>query len=303
MSFPAQPLGRRSVYLLPTREGLWFGATLLVLLLAAINYGNGLAYAITFLLASLATLSSAAAQRNLLGLSVHEGLPRANFVGSPVTFRVIVVNPSALPRFGITVAPERGPGLAFDLAAHEHRTVDIPWQTRRRGPVMPPRLRLSSRYPFGLLRAFSRHIPLEDPAIAYPAPAPHAPLPSGRPSADSEQEALGVNAEGGGDFVGLSALRPGESPRHVHWKAVAAGRGLMVKRFAGLAEREIWLTLPTLGDIEERLSRLCRQVLDAEQQGYRYGLTVDGAPLTPNAGPLHLEACLSKLALYEDAIR
>ena len=303
MSLPAQTLGRRSVYLLPTREGLWFGATLLVLLLAAINYDNGLAYAVAFLLASLATLSSAAAQRNLLGLSVHEGLPQANFAGFPVTFRVIVGNPSNVPRLGITLAPERGPGQTFDLPAHEHRTVDIPWQTRRRGLVPAPSLRLSSRYPFGLLRAFSRRLPLEDPAIAYPSPALHAPLPSGRPGADSDQEALGVGTDGGGDFVGLSALRPGESPRHIHWKAVAAGRGLVVKRFAGLAEREVWLTLPPFGDLEERLSRLCRQVLEAERQGYRYGLETCGAALAPGAGPLHLEACLSKLALHESTVR
>lgn len=303
MSFPAQTLGRRSVYLLPTREGLWFAATLFVLLLAAINYGNGLVYAVTFLLASLATLSSAVAQRNLLGVTVHEGLARSNFAGSPVTFRVIVVNPSSAPRFGVTVAPLRSPGHTFDLSAHEHRAIDIPWETERRGFVPAPALRLSSRYPFGLLRVFSRRILLEDPAIAYPAPVAHASLPGGRPSADSDHEALSLSTDGGGDFVGLSALKPGESPRHIHWKAVAAGRGLLVKRFAGLAEREIWLTLPLLGDLEGRLSHLCRQVLEAEQQGYRYGLVIGDAVLAPNAGNAHLEACLNKLALYEDAAR
>ena len=46
-------LERRSLYILPTREGLYFGAMLGVILIAATNYANGLAYALAFLLASV----------------------------------------------------------------------------------------------------------------------------------------------------------------------------------------------------------------------------------------------------------
>jgi len=299
MSAPVRTLGRRSIYLLPTREGMWFAGTLLVLLLAAMNYGNGLAYALTFLLASLATLSSAISQRNLLGLAVHEDLPRAGFAGSPVGFRVIVVNTSTAPRLGITVTANKGPTMTVDLAPHERRVIEIPWNTTRRGVIPAPSVRLKSRYPFGLVQTFSRRIALQDPAIAYPRPLAHAALPGGHASADTDFEAVGLGPDGGGDFMGLSAFRPGESPRHIHWKAVAAGRGLLVKRFAGLAEREIWLSLPKEGDIEERLSRICRQALDAERGGYRYGLVIGAAHIPPGSGPSHLEACLRTLALYD----
>ncbi|HUW98210.1 MAG TPA: DUF58 domain-containing protein [Acidiferrobacter sp.] len=301
MSLAAWTLGRRSIYLLPTGEGLWFAGTLFVVLLAAMNYGNGLAYALTFLLAASATLSSAMSQRNLLGLVIHEGLPRADFARSPVGFQVIVVNPGPVPRLGITVTADKGPSLTVDLAAHERRMVEIPWNTTRRGLVPAPVVRVHSRYPFGLLRAFSRRIALQDPAIAYPAPAAHAALPSGQASADTDHEAVGPSQDGGGDFMGLAAFKEGESPRHIHWKAVAAGRGLLVKRFAGLAEREIWLVLPQEGDIEQRLSYVCRQVLEAERGGYRYGLVIGATRIPPGIGPAHLEGCLRTLALYDDA--
>lgn len=299
MSLPARTLGRRSVYLLPTREGLWFAATLLVLLLGAMNYNNGLAYAVTFLLASLATLSTMVGQRNLLGLTIHESLPRSAFAGSPVGFRVVLVNSEPKPRLGVVLKVHKGPILTLNLAPHEQRTIEIPWPTERRGQVAAPALRISSSYPFGLLRVFSRRLALEDAALAYPRPAAHAALPSGGTHGDADQDALDGGQDGGGDFVGLSPLRAGESPRHIHWKAVAAGRGLLVKRFAGLAEREIWLTLGSTGDIEERLSRLCRQALDAERESYRYGLVLGADRLPPNAGPLHLETCLRRLALYD----
>ncbi|MHB8255189.1 MAG: DUF58 domain-containing protein [Acidiferrobacter sp.] len=300
MSLAARTLGRRSVYLLPTREGLWFGGLLLVLLLAAMNYGNGLAYAITFLLAALATLSSAIGQRNLVGLTVSEGLPRADFAGSPVGFRVMVINSNERPRLGVMVAAHKGPAISIDLAGHERRTIEIPWETTRRGTVPAPRVRVSSRYPFGLLRVFSRRIALTEPAIVYPKPAPYAALPGARASADTDLETVGLGLDGGGDFTGLSAYRPGESPRHIHWKAAAAGRGLLVKHFAGQAEREIWLIWPSVGETEEQLARLCRQILDAERGGYRYGLIMGASRISPSAGPLHLAACLKKLALYQD---
>lgn len=299
MSRPALTLGRRSIYLLPTREGLWFGATVFVLLLAAVNYGNGLAYAITFLLAAFATLSSAIGQRNLLGLAVHEAAPRPAFAGSPVGFRVILANPTETPRLGVTVSAPQGPPVTVDLAAREQRTIEIPWATSRRGIVPAPALRIGSRYPFGLLRVFSRRIPLEDAAVAYPRPAAFAALPPGRATRESEKDCADQGLGGGGDFTGLAAYRAGENPRHIHWKAVAAGKGLLVKRFAGLAEHEIWLALDTGRDTEEELGRLCRQVLDAENGGYRYGLALPETRIPPGAGAAHRERCLRSLALYD----
>ena len=303
MSRPAQTLGRRSLYLLPTREGLWFGATLFVLLLAAVNYGNGLAYAVTFLLAAFATLSSVVSQRNLLGLVVHEGLARPAFAGAAVGFRIVLANPTDTPRYGVAITAQQGPPALVDLAAREQRTIEIPWSTTRRGLVSAPTIRLSSRYPFGLLRVFSRRIALEDPAIVYPRPASFAPLPPGRAKDDRDAEPATLYAGGGGDFTGLADYRPGENPRHIHWRAVAAGKGLLVKRFAGLAEREIWLALDASPDPEEGLSRLCRQSLEAEKGGYRYGLTLGAVRIAPGAGPVHLERCLKSLALYDSAPR
>ena len=303
MSRPAQTLGRRSIYLLPTREGLWFGATVFVLLLAAVNYGNGLAYAVTFLLAAFATLSSAQGQRNLLGLVVHEGLPRPAFAGSPVAFRVILVNPTDSPRLGVTITGHPGPPITVDLAAREQRAIEVPWPTTQRGAVPAPTLRVSSRYPFGLLRVFSRRIALEDAAIVYPRPAPFAPLPPGCAGDDHDLDAATLHGGGGGDFTGLADYRPGENPRHIHWKAMAAGKGVLVKRFAGLAEREIRLTLDAGPDREEGLQRLCRQCLDAEKGSYRYGLALDPVHIPPGAGAAHLEHCLTSLALYDGTRR
>ena len=46
-------LTQRNVYILPTRPGFTLGATLLVLLVASINYQLNLGYLLTFLLAEI----------------------------------------------------------------------------------------------------------------------------------------------------------------------------------------------------------------------------------------------------------
>ena len=50
-------LERWRIYILPTRAGLLFGLALFTMLLAAINYGLALGFALTFLLASVGLVS------------------------------------------------------------------------------------------------------------------------------------------------------------------------------------------------------------------------------------------------------
>ena len=49
-------LGRRRVYILPTRAGMLYAMTLIAMLIGSVNYNLGLGYVLTFLLAGLAEL-------------------------------------------------------------------------------------------------------------------------------------------------------------------------------------------------------------------------------------------------------
>ena len=64
-------LGQRNIYILPTRAGLTFALTLIVMLLASINYQLNLCYALTFLLAGAGLVSMHVTHSNLRGLTLH----------------------------------------------------------------------------------------------------------------------------------------------------------------------------------------------------------------------------------------
>src|SRR4051812_21996592 len=64
-------LTQRNVYILPTRPGWMMGVTLLVLLVASINYQLSLGYLLTFLLAGSALVGMHVCHGTLRGLAMN----------------------------------------------------------------------------------------------------------------------------------------------------------------------------------------------------------------------------------------
>lgn len=290
-------LARRQLYILPTAGGLVFSLLLVVLLLAAVNYTNSLAYGLCFLLAAIAIVSMLDTHRNLHGLHVSLGPSTPVFAGNPAGFEVCLDNSSESARFGVCVERDRTEVRRVDLRAGEQRYVRIDVPTRRRGYVTAPALVISTRFPLGFLYAWSRRIQLPQRCFVYPQPAPPGPMPV----APDEQFAQDQNPRAEGeDFVGLREFRPGDSPRHVSWRAVARGQGMLTKQFGGGGRASLWLDWDTLAglDAEYRLSQLCRWVLDCEHAGLRYGLRLPDTQIAPAQGEAHRRRCLTALALF-----
>lgn len=309
---PALKLGFRQVYILPTRYGLLFGLLILVLLLASINYGNGLAYGLTFLLASLALVSSVHTQRNLLGLALMPGGATPVFAGQNAEFDFCLHNASGRPRWGLVVeqdlisTPGRRaqgksqprPVARVEIPAGDSGCARVSLAAPRRGRLQAPRCRVATRYPLALFYAWSPWVEADRHCIVYPRPA--EPDQVTRRSGAQDGDGTGGGGRGGDDFTGLREYRPGDSLRHVHWKAVARGQGWHTKEFGGGGVGRSWLDWTPLDgfDPETRLSILTRWVLDAERDGDRYGLRLPGRVIEPGSGEAHERACLTALALF-----
>lgn len=147
-------LNQRRVFILPTRQGGAFGLALLVMLLAAINYQNSLAYGLTFLLLSLGVVTILHTYRNLAGLRLTALGADPVFAGERAGFRVRLESPRRA-RQAIAVGwPER-PLEYADLAGDAAAEVLLFHPTERRGWLRPGRLRVESRFPLGLLVAWA----------------------------------------------------------------------------------------------------------------------------------------------------
>jgi uncharacterized protein (DUF58 family) len=298
-------LDHRNVYILPTRAGLVFAATVVVLLLASINYQLSLGYALTFLLAGSAVVSMHVTHNTLRGLTLHLRPPAPGFAGQPAPIDVVLTN-RGQPRYGVSLRLDRSPagsGAWIDIAAGTQAQAQLRLVPDHRGWFELPAIQVQTRFPLGLFRAWAIWRPAS-PLLAYPAPEPAAPpVPAARPVAGGDS-ANARRATGAGDLEGVRAYRRGDSPRSVVWKkAVLALEGageLTVRDHSTPLRQQRWLDWAACAPLppEARLSRLTAWVLAAHQQGIDYGLSLPGREWPLGHGEAHRRACLEALALW-----
>jgi uncharacterized protein (DUF58 family) len=290
-------LTQRNVYILPTRAGWMMALTLLVLLVASINYQLNLGYVLTFLLAGSALIGMHICHGTLRGITMHLIAPDAQFAGAGVPIGIQMASLSRSVRYGIGLAVwGSGHWSWTDVPAQGSTKVQVSFTPAHRGLHRVPTLTAETRFPLGTFRVWTVWRPAAQ-VLVYPAPEAHPPpLPPGEPRAGG---AASTQKQTTGEFDGVRAYRRGDPLKLVVWKKVAKADEL-VSRDAQQTQRfELWLDLAnTTGDLEARLSRLCAWVLLAERQQLRYGLRLGGTEIDPNSGEAHKRACLQALAMH-----
>lgn len=292
------PVRLRRVYIVPTRNGLLFGATLAFLLLGSVNYNLGLGYVLTFLLGGLGVVAMLHTWRNLAGLELRPGPVQPVFAGEQARFQVLAVNTGRLARTAIGIARTRTATPSFvDVPATDAVLLTVTAATRRRGWMPLGRFTALTTQPLGLFRAWC-DVELDQRCLVYPAPEPgNPPLPRAAASASG----AGLHGAGAEDFAGLRQYRPGDSLRHVAWKAAAREAGLRTKEFTAPSGPTVWLDwalLPAGMPTEQRLARFVRWVLSADLAQVPYGMRLPGWETAPDAGPAHRGRCLERLATF-----
>ena len=299
---PAEPLPlrlvQRRIFVLPTRFGLVFAVTLLVMLLTSINYNLGLGYVLTFTLGGIGVASILHAFRNLLHLQIHAAPCPSVHAGDVAGFSLRISNDASRPRTALVVtAADSGSSQRIDIRARDDRVVTLPVPARDRGWMLPGRISIATTYPLGMIRAWSVLTPALR-CLVYPRPeTPPQPLPL--PAARSAGVASGDAGED--DFAGLREHQPADQPGHVAWRLAARSEQLFTKQFTGggCAELELrWSDLPDSLDTEARIARLTRWTLLAEAAGVRFGLVLPGQHIGTDSGATHRDRCLRALALF-----
>jgi uncharacterized protein (DUF58 family) len=296
----ALALTQRNVYILPTRPGLMLAATLVVLLVASINYQLNLGYLLTFLLAGSAVAGMHVCHATLRGLRLTLSPPEPVFAGSHAPLRIVLTHERKAPRYGI--------GLAVLDDEHEDRwawtdvpglgsaTVSVAFQPQRRGLHRVPPLTAETRFPLGTFRVWTVWRPAAQ-VLVYPAPeAMPPPLPEGEPRAGTSGPS---RVQSSGEFDGVRAYRRGDPVKMVVWKKAAKADELVSRDTQQAQRRELWLDFAAAGamDTEARLARLAAWVLQADRLGLDYGLRLPGQTIAPDTGEAHRRRCLEALAL------
>jgi uncharacterized protein (DUF58 family) len=287
-------LNQRRIFIFLTRQGGLTGLLIAALFVGGINYANNLLLATSFLLASLFVIAIHHTYANLSGLRITALTASPAFAGEEARFLLRLddvrerEHESLLLEWdGVTVPVDWVNGV---------QEVAVPLTTTKRGWFRPPRLKLSSTYPLGMLRAWT-WLDLDMAAVVYPHPEASEAMPTG-PGTDGEGERH--RKRGHEDFDGLKDFTPGDPLAHISWKHLARGRGLLTKTYASEeigSDMLDWDALQGLG-IETRLSRLAWWVVMLAQHNHAFGLRLPGTEIPAAIGIEQRDACLRALALF-----
>jgi uncharacterized protein (DUF58 family) len=287
-------LTHKRVYILPTKHGLEFVVIMFLVLLIAFIYNNNLAYLLAFLLGSVFFITILHSFKSLAGLVIYKGQTGAAFAGEPASFDIHISNLSKEPRFNLEI--QLNEAVNFNLAAQQKHCVTLYMPTQKRGWLPCGKIVLSSTYPLGLFRAWTV-LKFDSKALVYPKPAKEL---IEFPESSGIQNQHGQAKKGNDDFYGLTEYQAGDSIRQIHWKTFAKGLGLFSKQYGGEALAELWLNYDAAPGYatEQRLSCMCRWLVDADKGGLHYGFILPGVKIEPSSGTAHFKKCLEALALF-----
>ncbi|AMP06887.1 DUF58 domain-containing protein [Collimonas pratensis] len=301
-------LTQRRVFIVPSRPGLAFAFMLVLLFLCSINYNLSLGFGLTFLLAACAVIDMHLTFRNLAYLHLSAGKAAPVFAGEDALFELHLANRRKHARYAIWLGfIGRGmPALerAADVPGHGTSHLTLAVTTSRRGWQPAPRIRLRTRFPLGLLRAWSYWQP-DSKALVYPQPEESLSTPP-LPLAPVEKSD-GSGVAGHQDFAGIRSYQSGDSPKHLAWRQIAKldtelDAKLITKQFEGGAASDLSIdyeALPYGMPVESKLSRMTRWILEAEARQLPYAFRLGDQVYAAALGPAHQRACLRALALYE----
>lgn len=268
---------------------------------AAASQNNAATYLLLFVLSGVVLISIPHTLFNLSGLSLSAESIRPSFAGQELSLPVELLNEARAARRSLAIAipAEEGvPEIADEIAGGKGARVKLRFPAIARGEFELNALTVASVYPLGFFRA-ERRFPIQQRYLVYPKPAgdPKLPPPSSRAAGQKPHTDFGE----GDDFAGVRAYVPGESQRHIDWKAVARGQAVMTKQFAPEAVGELYFDFAAtnLSDREAALSQLSLWIIEAERARRSYGLRIPGTEIRPALGDAHYHRCLRALALIQ----
>ncbi len=289
-------LTQRVIYIFPTWAGFaYLGVNLLILLLA-INYQNNLAYAVCFMLGAVFLVSILHTYATLSGVVVETGRCEPVFVGEDIGFSYQLKAADRQVN-QITLAIHDADLRSVAIAAGSSAILTLFRPALRRGWEEAGALYIETRYPLGLIRAWS-WASLQNKCLVYPKPVQAKLPPPLSPAAAEGGRPIGSRLSGTDAFQGLDDYQTGDSLSRIAWKKLASGQGLKVRSYTTEQGQEFWLDASVWpGSREVKISEMTWQALQYHAQNQTYGLRLSGADLAPAKGRGHLDAVLKQLAL------
>lgn len=302
-----------------TQPGWWFVVLTVLVGLATVKSEVALVYALFGMMLGVLGVSALLSWWMLAGVSVGRDCPERAWQNQPVHLGYHLRN---LRRrgscLGLQVDELVRPASAIDTAAGY--CLHLPGRAvfraagrfvaRRRGAIRLAAVRISTIFPFGLVRA-ERTFDAPAKLLIWPARGGLKRKLLGRGAVETSSAAPSRATGGQDEFFGLREYRSGDNPRWIHWRRSASTLTPVIREMARPLPEVLWVVLDTFGEAgsvgelhRERMLRFAATLVDhAMARGYRVGLALAGRSgpriLKPSEGRAQRSDLLDALALAD----
>jgi len=283
-----------------TRFGLSWLLTSIIFFILAANYSNNLLLFIALLLLTSLINAPWITWLNIRKLSIQTLEAKPIYAQQKGVINIQVVNKLAkfTPGVAVTIKSttfsSTTPETTLPLSQDAFNNASVAINPLARGCFALNTIQLSCHYPLGL---WQWHKSSTSKASLWVYPAPQGKLALPKPKA---KQGTYLKREQG-DFSHVRTYQRGDSLNHIAWKQMARTGVVMTKEFdGGEGLRQTVLSYQSIkqGDIESRLSQLCRWIVDCHQKQLKYALELPNKTIAAAQGEAHKEVCLQALAQF-----
>ena len=295
----------------PTKVGVWYVVSALVVGVAATNTGNNALYIVMAVMLGMLVVSGLTSRVNLRGLGFELAPPGEVFANRPFHVRLTVRNGGRLlPRWLLvfTLGETGQPLLVPYLPRRGASRGFMEMMLSRRGRHRFTAVHAGSIFPLGFFHKGMRYR-TDAEVLVFPELYPAATVAPER--ATTRGDGFAQRVGWGHDLHSLRAFRHGDDPRRIHWKQTAR-TGAMVytereaeegKRLSIVFDNAVG-ELPT-ADARARFERLVSEAataaVDYLARGFEVELVTREERLPFAGGPLQRRSILESLALVQAA--
>lgn len=295
----AERLKSKRTYIIPTRFGLYFGLSLIILLGLAYVYSNNLIYLTCFLLTSLTFIDMLQTNFNMTPLDCTLSSDKEYFCKENHFINIKAQNKSQRKIYKLEFKLKDKVTRLNQLSPLQTEFLRIPFTPLERGPQKVPTLTCSTTFPLGLFYSWkvSR---MNSEILVYPSREGSKLLPQALPESSDSRQKKQKRAIDDPEFTGHKPYTSSDSFRQIDWKAFARTKNLVVKQFStdDQEHKELsWNHVEHL-EIEKKLSQLCLWVSECEKQKMKYQVILPNWKSDIGIGPMHAKIIYEKLALY-----
>lgn len=284
-------------YIFPTGFGFGFGILSFILLAMAIGYGNNILYFFVFLLVAMGLSTLWLTNKNIEALRIINleiGRCFANEKNLCVA-RVENLTPKKTNLWDIEFIGDSESQLLNEVVGQAEVAID--WTPATRGYGQFPRIRIQSRFPFKLARAWKYY---DEAAgfLVYPERKGELGLSALIGQQANREEATKTQNEG--LFRDHRDFQNSDSPSRIDWKRSIRHQKHLVKNHENSGDRKLiieWEMTKSSGGFESRISQLAQWVDTCHRQNELYSLRIKKFQTGFFASHGHYRVCMEKLAL------